>query len=109
VILLNAKGRVTECAGSSLFLVKRGRLITPPLSEGLLPGVTREVLLEVARRLKIPCSERPVTLGDLQKADEIFITSTLKGVLPVSNLDGRRIRGPGPMTERVARGYASRR
>lgn len=96
-ILLNAEGKLVECTSSNLFVVKNGRLITPPLTDGLMPGVTRKVLFQLCRKLKIPFVEKSLWPTDLKKADEIFITSTLKDVMPV----GR----PGPITKRLMQAY----
>ncbi len=106
-ILLNAKGFVTECAGSNLFLVKRNTLITPALEEGVMPGVTRKKLLQLIRRKKIPCQEKRVSPKQLERADEIFITSTLKGVMPVAQLERGRIgqQVPGPITQQMMEAY----
>lgn len=109
-ILLNARGRVTECAGSNLFVVKRGRLITSSVSEGVLPGVTRKWILKLARQQRIPVAEKRLTLPAVEQADEVFITSTLKGVMPVAFIGQSRIKGkiPGPITSRLAQAYRDR-
>jgi branched-chain amino acid aminotransferase len=106
-ILLNAEGRITECAGSNLFIVKKGKLMTPPLKEGLLPGITRQVLLDLARKKKILCIEKPLTVKDLKTADEIFITSTLKGVLPVRKFEQSLKQVPGRVTQSLYYAYES--
>lgn len=99
-VLLNAEGHVTEGASSNLFIVKKGNLFTPPLSEGVMPGTRRAVVIKLARRLKIPCLEKPLRLIDLKTADEVFITSTLKDILPIQTFEGKRIgtKCPGPLT-----------
>lgn len=106
-ILLNSQGEVTEGAGSNLFLVRKGKLLTPPISAGVMPGVIRRQVLKQARRLKIPTRERSLTIQELLKADEIFITSTLKGVMPVVFLERRRIGKtiPGPITRKIISAY----
>ncbi|MBI1909494.1 MAG: aminotransferase class IV [Deltaproteobacteria bacterium] len=105
-ILLNKAGRVTECSSSNIFLVKNGRLITPPLSEGLLDGITRQKVFKIGRRLKIPTRTCPVSRKELFGADEVFITSSLKGILPVRRIDRKEIgKTPGPVTTRLMKAY----
>jgi branched-subunit amino acid aminotransferase/4-amino-4-deoxychorismate lyase len=93
--------------------VKDGTLLTPPLDAGILPGVTRRVVVELARGLTLPTREEPIAVKDLLAADEVFITSTLKEVLPVATIDGRPVGSgrPGPVTRRLLqaiRDYAPR-
>ena len=109
-ILLNARGHVTECTSSNLFMMRRGTLWTPSLAEGLIPGVTRKCVLSLARRLRLPVQEAPLTIKRLETADEIFITSTLKGVMPVSRLEQRRLPAPlpGSVTRQLMVAYAKR-
>lgn len=112
-IMLNEIGEIAETASANVFLVKDGTLLTPPLDAGILPGVTRHVVLELARGLALPLREEPVAVKDLLAADEVFITSTLKEVLPVATIDGRPVGSgrPGPVTLRLLeaiRDYAPR-
>ncbi len=102
-ILLNADGRVTEGATSNVFIVVGGRLETPPLGEGLLEGITRGIVIDLARQERLPVSEEAFGPDRLRGADEAFLTSTLKGVLPVRRCDGWPIRHgrPGPITRRL--------
>lgn len=106
-ILLNEKNEVTEGASSNLFIVQSGRLITPPLSGALLPGTRRKVVLRLARKLTIPVQEKNLLPKDLLKADEIFITSTLKDILPIRSVENRNVRktAPGPVTMRLSKAY----
>lgn len=99
-ILLNAQGRLTEGASSNIFLVRSGRLLTPPPEEGILEGITRALILDLARREGLEASEEPLGPGDLRAADEAFLTSTLKGILPVRRCDGWPVHDgrPGPIT-----------
>src|SRR5262245_51753599 len=90
-IMLNHRGEVAEGASSNVFIVKGGVLRTPPLSAGILPGITREVLLELAPRLAIPAEEVTLQVEDLFGADEAFMTSTLKEAVPVRAIDGRPV------------------
>ena len=109
-ILLNTRGEVAEGAGSNVFIVKGGRLLTPPLSCGLLAGITRELVLEIAAATGVPFEERVLSANDLKAADELFITSTLKELLPMVTLDGVQIGSgaPGPVTKALLSAYRAR-
>jgi branched-chain amino acid aminotransferase len=103
-ILLNQRGEVAEGASSNVFLVQKGVLVTPPLSAGILAGITRVVVLERARELSLPAREQPVSLPELLAADEVFVTSSIREVLPVRTIDGRLVGAdgrPGPLTVRL--------
>jgi branched-chain amino acid aminotransferase len=102
-IMLNHDGDVAEGAGSNVFLVKDGVLVTPPLSAGILAGVTRGVVLERAAAMDVPLREAVVHVPELLAADEVFITSSLKELVPVRTVDGVTIGGgrPGPVTRRL--------
>ena len=106
-VMLNERGEVAEGAGSNVFVVHEGRLLTPPLQAGILAGITREVVLELCPELGQPVSVEPLRVQDLLRADEIFVTSTLKEVVGAATLDGRPIgRGrPGPVTLRLLQAY----
>ena len=99
-IFLNTAGHLCEAATANLFLVKNGILLTPSLASGCLPGIGREVLLELAAANGISCHEAILTLADLEVADEIFLISATRGPFPVVRLDGREIE-PGPVTLRL--------
>jgi branched-chain amino acid aminotransferase len=103
-ILLNASGHLAEGATSNLFLVRKNRLTTPRLEEGLLEGITRGAVLGLARRDGIETTEEALGPDDLRQADEAFLTGTLKGVLPIRRCDGWPIRHgrPGAITLRIA-------
>jgi branched-chain amino acid aminotransferase len=103
-ILLDAAGNLTEGASSNLFLVREGRLFTPALEVGLLRGITREAVLELARAHGVPAAEDVLPAAALASADEAFLTSTLKGVLPIRRVDGWPIREgrPGSVTRRLS-------
>lgn len=109
-ILLNTRGEVAEGAGSNVFIVKDGLLLTPPLSCGLLAGITRELVLEIAVAEGIPHEERVLYPADLHSADELFVTSTLKELAPVVTLDGAPVGTgrPGPMTQALLKAYRAR-
>lgn len=106
-LMRNHRGEISECAQSNFFLVRRGEALTPSLDSGLLEGVTRNFLFEVGRAVGVPVREAILTDADLATADEMFITSTTRGVLPVTRLDGRPVGSgrPGPVTGRLAEGY----
>jgi branched-chain amino acid aminotransferase len=112
-IMLNAAGDVAEGASSNVFLVKGGVLVTPTLDAGILPGVTREILIERASALDIAVRETTVRVPELLDADEAFITSSLKELAPIRTIDGRPVGDgrPGPVTLRLLadfRDYAPR-
>lgn len=107
-LLINERGHVTEGASSSLFVVKGGALTTPPLSDGLLPGTRRKIVIGLASKLRIPFRKKILLPKDLYAADEIFLTSSLKDIMPVGWVEGRKIgkQAPGPITQRLQREYA---
>ena len=106
-IFMDASGYVTESTASNLGIIQHGTLLTSPCWAGLLGGITRDVLCEVARTLRVPLQEVPLTRYDLYNADEAFLSSTLKEVLAVTWIDGRRIGTgrPGPMTKHLHRAF----
>ena len=105
-VLLNPEGRVTECASSNVFAVREGRVLTPPSAEGLLPGIARGNVLELCATLGIPAAEEELWPEELRSAGEAFLTSTLKEVVPVIELDDSAIgAGPGPVTRRLQAAY----
>ena len=93
VILLNERGEAVECTSANLFAVKDGRTCTPPLSSGPLPGVTRTVMLEELDLVDTPVVEKVLRLEDLHEADEVFITSTTRELLPVHRILDRELVG----------------
>jgi branched-chain amino acid aminotransferase len=102
-LMLNQAGELAECSQSNIFLVRLGEVLTPPLSAGLLPGITREYVLELAAELKLPARETSLGLDDLNQADEVFLTGTTREVTPVVMIDGRPVGGgrPGQLTKRL--------
>jgi branched-chain amino acid aminotransferase len=107
VILLNEFGRVAECTSANVFAVFGKEVSTPPLSEGCLPGITREVLLEEVRIPGVQFVERALTVDELYRADEVFITSTTRGLLPVTEIAGRALTGRGDVCGRLHRAFQS--
>ena len=106
VILLNERRDVAECTSANIFCVKDGAVFTPPLSSGCLEGVTRSVLLEIASRAGVPVREKTVSLEDLFAADEVFITSTNRTLLGVSEVAGHRYGVVmGPLVQRLERTF----
>jgi branched-chain amino acid aminotransferase len=96
-LLITPHGRVLEAPTSSIFWVKDGAILTPPLDDHILASITRAIVIEVAS-----ATEQPCTVEDVQSADEAFIASTTREVQPVAAIDGRTFDGVGPVTARVA-------
>lgn len=92
VILLNERGEVSECTSANIFAAYGDRVVTPPLSSGCLPGITRELLLEEIRVPGYRVEEQTLKLSDLERADEVFITSTTRELLQVTEIEGLEIR-----------------
>ena len=103
VLRIGPHGYLTEGTVSNLFFIKKRKLVTPPRWVGVLEGVIRTEVLKVARTLRIPIEEIPITRHDLFNADEAFLTNVLMGIFPVREVDGRRIgeRIPGPITRQL--------
>jgi len=99
-LMLNHKGEVAECTGDNLFLVRGGELLTPPIDAGILEGITRSAVIELARQSGVTVKEIPLTKHDVYIADECFLTGTAAEVIPVVNVDSRTIGSgqPGPIT-----------
>jgi len=105
VLMLNSQGFVAECTGDNIFTVKNGDLYTPPVSAGILIGVTRMVVIEIATKAGYKVYEPNMTLYDIHNADECFLTGTAAEIIPVVKLDGRHIGDgkPGPVTKELLR------
>ena len=101
-LLLNEQGYVAECTGDNIFVLKRGILLTPPVSAGALRGITRDVVFEIAAEFGIEVREPQMGRYDIFTADECFLTGTAAEIIPVISLDQRPISGgkPGPVTAR---------
>ncbi|MGC4052627.1 MAG: aminotransferase class IV [Paludibaculum sp.] len=91
VVLLNERGEVCECTSANIFACYGDRAVTPPLSSGCLPGITRQILVEKIKISGIQVIERPISLDELERADGIFITSSTRDLLPVSEVEGLSI------------------
>jgi branched-chain amino acid aminotransferase len=101
-VMLNEHGFLTECTTSNVFFVRDGVLETPALECGILVGVTRAIVLDVARKAGIVAREGHFTIDDLHRAEEAFITSTTKDLVPVRAIDDVRVKAPGPLTRRLS-------
>ena len=106
-VMLNAEGFVAECTGDNIFIVKSGRLLTPPLSAGALYGITRQTVMDLATEGGIPVTEPNLTRYDLFNADECFVTGTGAEIVPVVKIDGRVIGDgkPGQITRQLEERY----
>src|SRR5271163_3287914 len=106
VVLLNERGEVAECTAANIFCVKGGRVATPPVSAGCLQGITRSVLLEIGAGVGAPVEERVLRPEDLYAADEVFISSTNRSMLGVSEVNGRKIAAaPGAVTLKLEKAF----
>ena len=106
-ILLNERGLVAECSTSNIFLVVGGRLLTPSVESGILPGITREVVLELAQGLGLATVVGEIQLADLLGADEAFLTSSVRELMPITEVDGRPVGSgkTGEVTGRLMSAY----
>jgi branched-chain amino acid aminotransferase len=101
VILLNERGEVAECTSANIFVANGNRVWTPPLSSGCLPGITRELLLGEVHAQGIQVEEHTLMPADLENADEVFITSTTRDLLPVAQIEGRTVGRGGQLYSRL--------
>ena len=106
-VMLNHEGYVSECTADNIFIIRGGQVQTPGTTEGLLEGVTRGVMLELCRRMNVPCVEKRLERYDLYTADECFLTGTGAEVIPVTRIDGREVgKGqPGALTRRLIEAF----
>ncbi len=106
-LLLNAQGNIAEASVANLFLVRADRLLTPPTTDGALPGVTRETILELAEPEGLRGAEQTLGRLDVFGADEVFLTGTGAGIVPVRSLDGQFLGStvPGPATLRLSKAF----
>lgn len=109
VLLLNERGEVCECTSANVFAATGGEVSTPPLSSGCLPGVTRELLLDVVRVPGITVKESALKPEDLEGADQVFITSTTRDLIPVASIEGLRISNRSTVVDDLAKALASYR
>ena len=101
--ILIRDGEITEGAACNIFAVSKGHAVTPPKGPHILPGITRDLVLELMRAHKLPCEERAVSETELRNADEIWLTSSGKEIMPITSLDGKPVGtgNPGPLGAQV--------
>ncbi len=106
-LMLNHKGEVAECTGDNIFVVRHGQLHTPGIDSGILEGITRDAVIELARDAGYTVLERSMDRHDVYTADECFLTGTAAEVIPVVECDGRAIGAgkPGPITQELRRRF----
>lgn len=106
-IMLNYNGHVAECTGDNIFIVKKGRLFTPPVTAGILKGITRQAVLDIAERLGIMSAEKTLITDDLFDADECFLTGTAAEIVPVVKIDKMLIGSgkPGEITFKLRKEF----
>jgi branched-chain amino acid aminotransferase len=103
VVLLNERGEVSECTSANIFAAYGGEVSTPPLDSGCLPGVTRELLLDVVRVAGITVVERALKPADLERADQVFITSTTRDLLAAVSIEGLKIQNRGIVVDKLVK------
>tara|TARA_B100000700_G_scaffold34760_3_gene33621 strand:- start:6060 stop:6917 length:858 start_codon:yes stop_codon:yes gene_type:complete len=110
-LMLNHKGEVAECTGDNIFIVKGGKLLTPPVEAGVLEGITRGAVMELAAGDGVEVVESTMTLEDVYSAEEVFLTGSAAEIVPVIKVDGKQIGDgtPGLITRRVADLYSQLR
>jgi branched-chain amino acid aminotransferase len=106
-LLVDRSGAIFEGSASNVFSFAKGTLVTPPETAGILAGITRRKVLELARAWGVPVEERTFTRAELRAADEAFVTASIREIVPVVRVDGDAIGGgvPGELTRRLLRGY----
>ena len=105
-IMLSEEGHVSEATGENIFIVEKGELVTPPLYDEILAGVTRQSLMEIAKELDMTVVERSILRDELYTAQEVFLCGTAAELTPVISIDRRRIgRGPGPVTAKLREAF----
>jgi branched-chain amino acid aminotransferase len=104
-IMLSTQGYVSECTGENIFIVKGGRIITPPVSAGALEGITQDSVRQIAEDLGIVYETGNILRSDLYTADEAFLSGTAAEVVPVRSVDDREIGDPGPITRQIQEIY----
>jgi branched-chain amino acid aminotransferase len=105
-LMLNPQGLVAECSGENLFVARRGRVLTPPVTAGALEGITQNTVMTIGRDLGIDVSIGELARSDLYVADEIFMSGTAAEVTPVNSVDDRAVPCPGPITTAIMEEYA---
>ena len=110
-ILLTIDGHISECTGDNIFIVRDGALFTPPTSEGILEGITRGLVMELARKRSIHVEEKSLIRHDIYVADEIFATGTAAEVIPITEVERRAVADgkPGKITMLMIEDFAAYR
>lgn len=103
-VIVREDGVVLEGSVSNIFMVKNGRLITPPVGLGILPGITRQRVLELSQEIEIPTAQRPFTIAELLSADEVFYTNSVRGIVRVEGIDRIKLR-PGMFVDKILEEY----
>jgi branched-chain amino acid aminotransferase len=106
VILLNERGEVAECTSANIFAASGDQVWTPPLSSGCLPGITRQVVLEETRSSGIRIVEKAMTPAELESSDEVFITSTTRNLLPVLQIEDRKMGRSGGVRQALVKAFS---
>jgi len=106
-LMLNSEGNVAEGTGENIFMVRGGKLFTPPLSSGILEGITRDSIMQIARDMDVPVTEREITRSELYVADEVFMTGTAVEVQAIHSIDSQVIGAgrPGPVTLKLQKAF----
>jgi branched-chain amino acid aminotransferase len=106
-LMLNHKGEISECSGDNIFLVKRGEILTPGIDAGILEGITRQCVIDLARQAGLKVHECALSRFDVFVADECFLTGTAAEIVPVATVDGRTIGTgkAGPVTKKLLAAY----
>jgi branched-chain amino acid aminotransferase len=106
-LMMNHKGEIAECTGDNIFLVNKGEVLTPPIDAGILEGITRDAVIEIAREARLTVREIPLTKYDVYVADECFLTGSAAEVVPVVKVDNRKIGDgkPGPVTRDLTKRF----
>jgi branched-chain amino acid aminotransferase len=108
-IMLNAEGKVSEGTGENIFVIRKGKIVTPPIGASILDGITRNTIVELAKEDRLDLIERDVARSELYTADEIFLTGTAAGVVPVMSVDKKKVGDGtiGPVTKTLAESYSA--
>jgi len=108
-IMLNAEGKVSEGTGENIFVVKKGKIYTPPIGASILDGITRNTIMELAKEAGLDLLERDISRSELYTSDEVFLTGTAAGVVPVLSVDRKKVGGgtKGPVTKTLEESYSA--
>jgi len=107
VLMLDIYGFLSECTSKNIFLVRKGALFTPK-RDNVLEGVTRATVLELASKHDVPCTETDLSVYDLMTADEVFVTSVTPVMIPISKINNKLLKnpGPGPVIRKLQRAWS---